>query len=52
MKDRAGADYVFWNIAEIPAGETAYQAHEAHDSTNTLAEAKELIDIAYFRECA
>ena len=52
MKDRAGADYVFWNIAEIPAGETAYQAHEAHDSTNTLAEAKELIDIAYFRGSA
>jgi hypothetical protein len=52
MKDRAGADYVFWNIAEIPSGETVYQAHEAHDSTNTLAEAKQLIDVAYYKESA
>ena len=49
MKDRAGAAYTFWNIAEIPEGKTVYQAHEAHDSTNTLAEAKEFIDVVYYR---
>ena len=50
MKDRAGASYTFWNIAKIPAGGDVYEAYEAHDSTNTLREAKWFIDNVYFKE--
>ena len=49
---RADATHTWWNIAKIPAGGDVYDAYEAHDSTNTLAEAKEFIDRVYFRECA
>jgi hypothetical protein len=49
---RIDASYTFWNIAEIPASGDIYDAHEAHDATNTIAEAKEFIDKVYFRECA
>ena len=52
MKVRASATYTFWNIAKIPAGGDVYDAYEAHDSTNTLADAKELIDDLYYRKCA
>lgn len=44
MKDRASATYTFWNIAKIPAGGDVYDAYEAHDSTNTLADAKEVVN--------
>jgi len=50
MKDRADASYTFWNIAKIPEGCNAYNAHEAHDSTNTLGEAKWFIDNVYLKE--
>lgn len=49
---RASATYTFWNIAKIPTGGDVYDAYEAHDSTNTMAEAKEFIDRVYYRECA
>lgn len=50
MKDRADASYTFWNIAEIPEGGNAYNTHEAHDSTNTLSDAKWFIDNVYLKE--
>ena len=50
MKNRAYASYTFWNIAKIPEGGNAYNAHEAHDSTNTLGEAKWFIDNVYLKE--
>jgi hypothetical protein len=50
MKNRAAiATYTFWNIAKIPAGGDVYDAYEAHDCTNTLAEAKEFIDSLYHK---
>lgn len=52
MKDRVGADYVFWNIAKIPAGGDVYDAYEAHDATNTLGEAKWFIDNMYCKGSA
>ena len=50
MKQRACADYTLWNIAKIPHGKSVYDAHEAEDSTNTLSEAKDLIDRVYYKE--
>lgn len=49
---RADATYTWWNIAKIPAGGDVYDAYEANDATNTLADAKEFIDRLYYRECA
>ena len=52
MKKRADATYTFWNIAKIPAGGDVYDAYEAHDSTNTKAEAKDFIDRVYYKGCS
>ncbi len=49
---RADATYTFWNIAKIPAGGDVYDAYEAHDSTNTIAEAKDFIDRVYYKGCS
>ena len=52
IKNIKGATYTWWNIAKIPASGDVYDAYEAHDATNTLADAKEFIDRVYYRECA
>ncbi len=52
IKNIKGATYTWWDIAKIPAGSDVYDAYEAHDATDTLTEAKELIDRVYYRECA
>ena len=52
IKNIKGATYTWWNIAKIPASGDVYEAYEAHDATNTLADAKEFIDRVYYRECA
>ena len=52
IKNIKGATYTWWDIAKISTGGDVYDAYEAHDATDTLAEAKELIDRVYYRECA
>jgi len=48
IKNIKGATYR-WDIAKIPTGGDVHDAYEAHDATDTIADAKELIDNAYFK---
>jgi len=52
IKNIKGATYTWWDIAKIPASGDVYDAYEAHDATDTLAEAKQFIDTTYCKVCA
>ena len=52
IKNIKGATYTWWDIAKIPTGGDVHDAYEAHDATDTLAEAKKFIDTTYYKVCA
>jgi hypothetical protein len=48
MKQRVNHPYIMWNVSEI-IGDNVFNTYDCEDATNTLKEAKRLIDY-YIKE--